>query len=575
LTKNLIEDTPCAPCASAASPSLNGSLWPCGWRRVISYSSVVKLNVYQRVAALALLLTMDASLIRHVSERGYGGATHHFLLSFALTFTVYFLGLGYLKFRNEFRRISGLFTRQPISPGLLFGHLCAVITFIAISRLSPEFCPPGFQGHILGGIWCGVAVLTFATAGFAFVSPKLLLQVLRTPGRTLWVYASIAAALSNPYLLPVNLIRGWAWTPSSVTTNLTLDTVRALLLPFVSNVVADPATMTVGTQRFTVIIADRCSGIEGMGLMLVFTAAWLLFLRREFRFPQALVLFPASLPLIWILNAVRIAALILIGHAGAPAVALGGFHSQAGWIAFNAAALGLSVGARRLRWLRAKLPERPLPEDSAGNPTAAYLMPFLMILAAAMLSRAASGSFEWLYPLRFFCAAGALWLFRSKYAGLNWSFGWSSLVCGGLVFGMWLGLDRILGIHPDNVAASALQSLSAPARISWLAFRTLGAVITVPIAEELAFRGFLIRRLISFDFDSLDARHFTWLSFLISSVAFGLLHGDRWLAGTIAGLLYAAVFLRRGRIGDAVVAHVTTNALLAGYVLLSGNLSLW
>jgi membrane protease YdiL (CAAX protease family) len=47
------------------------------------------------------------------------------------------------------------------------------------------------------------------------------------------------------------------------------------------------------------------------------------------------------------------------------------------------------------------------------------------------------------------------------------------------------------------------------------------------------------------------------------------------LAGTIAGLLYAAVFLRRGRIGDAVVAHATTNALLAGYVLLWGKWSLW
>jgi exosortase E/protease (VPEID-CTERM system) len=491
-----------------------------------------------------------------------------FLAPFVLTFTPYFLGLGHVKFRNEFQRIAGQITQHPIAPRLLFGHLCAVITFIALSRLSPEFCPPGFQGYILGGIWRGVAVLAFATAGFAFVPPKLFLQLLRSPGRTVWIYASIAAALANPFLPLVHLIRGWAWAPSKVATALTFDTVRALLLPFISNVVADPATTIIGTQRFAVRIASGCSGIEGMGLMLVFAAAWLLFLRREFRFPQALLLFPASLLLIWILNAVRIAALILIGHAGAPAVAVGGFHSQAGWIAFNAAALGVSVGARRLHWLRASLPERPRPEDSAGNPTAAYLMPFLMILAAAMVSRAASGSFEWLYPLRFFCAAGALWLLRSKYAELNWNFGWSSIVCGSLVFGIWLGLDRILGIHPDNAAASALQSLSAPARISWLAFRTLAAVITVPIAEELAFRGFLIRRLVSFDFESLDAQHFTWLSVLISSVAFGLLHGDRWLAGTIAGLLYAAVFLRRGRIGDAVVAHATTNALLAGYALL-------
>ena len=42
------------------------------------------------------------------------------------------------------------------------------------------------------------------------------------------------------------------------------------------------------------------------------------------------------------------------------------------------------------------------------NPTAAYLIPLLMILGAGMISGALSGKFEWLYPLRFFAAAGGL-----------------------------------------------------------------------------------------------------------------------------------------------------------------------
>jgi CAAX prenyl protease-like protein len=65
------------------------------------------------------------------------------------------------------------------------------------------------------------------------------------------------------------------------------------------------------------------------------------------------------------------------------------------------------------------------------------------------------------------------------------------------------------------------------------------------------------------------------VSVLISSVAFGLMHGDRWLAGTLAGLIYAIAFLRRGRIGDAVVAHTTTNALLAAWVLVGGRWYFW
>jgi len=35
------------------------------------------------------------------------------------------------------------------------------------------------------------------------------------------------------------------------------------------------------------------------------------------------------------------------------------------------------------------------------------------------------------------------------------------------------------------------------------------------------------------------------------------------------------VMLRRGRIGDAVVAHATTNALIAATVLIAGKWGLW
>jgi len=99
--------------------------------------------------------------------------------------------------------------------------------------------------------------------------------------------------------------------------------------------------------------------------------------------------------------------------------------------------------------------------------------------------------------------------------------------------------------------------------------------VTVPIAEELAFRGFLLRRLISSDFDALPPRSFTWLGLAISSIAFGLLHGNLWLAGILAGLAYAWALLRKGSIGSAAAAHATTNALLAAYVLLFHQWHLW
>jgi len=267
--------------------------------------------------------------------------------------------------------------------------------------------------------------------------------------------------------------------------------------------------------------------------------------------------------------------LILIGNAGAPAIALGGFHSQAGWMAFNVVALGFSVGVQRLPWITTRQPSRASAAAAGGNPAAPYLVPFLAILAAAMISRAVTGGFEWLYPLRFFAAAAALWFFRRKYTGLDWTFGWIGPAAGVIVFGIWLSLDLVAGVRTESPIASGIASLPPASRFAWLACRILAAVVTVPIAEELAFRGFLIRRLMAADFESLSVRTFSYVSLLVSSVVFGLLHGDRWLAGTVAGLLYAGVFLRRGKIGDAVIAHATTNALLAALVLFSGKWYLW
>ncbi|MDQ2946311.1 MAG: archaeosortase/exosortase family protein [Acidobacteriota bacterium] len=184
---------------------------------------------------------------------------------------------------------------------------------------------------------------------------------------------------------------------------------KLLLTCFVSDMVIQPAAMRIGTHRFTAVISPQCSGLEGVGLLVIFGALWLWLFRKEIRFPQSLLLLPAGVVL-YVLNAVRITLLILIGHAGAREVAAGGFHSQAGWIAFSCVAFGLSVAARRLPWFWLRSPEEPAlqrPIDQDG--TAAYLVPFLAILAAGMLSRAASGHFEWFYSIRLFMALGALY----------------------------------------------------------------------------------------------------------------------------------------------------------------------
>jgi exosortase E/protease (VPEID-CTERM system) len=449
----------------------------------------------------------------------------------------------------------------------LLGHAASLMLFGGLSFLLFRKDPPHFRPDLLAGSFLAAGVLATMSAACAFLPLKLWFGLLRETRR-----AAIYAALGALGACLFGAASHSLWRP---TARLTFGLVEALLRPFIAGMAANPVSLTIGSQTFSVIISPQCSGVEGVGLMLIFATAWLWLFRHEYRFPQALLLVPAGVILIWILNAIRIAALILIGNAGAADIAAGGFHSQAGWIAFNIAALCFCLTLRRIPCLTEPEADTVTVKRSTENATAGYVIPLLAILGAGMISSAAAAGFEWLYPLRLFAAAVALWWFRDAYKRLDWHFGIFALATGATTLAIWLGLDSLTGKHLDTGMASGLGALPASGRIAWLVFRTLAAVITVPIAEELAFRGFLIRRLISADFDSLDPRHYTYAAVVISSVAFGLMHGERWLAGTVAGILYAIAFLRRGRIGDAIVAHATTNAALAAWVLWRGDWGLW
>jgi exosortase E/protease (VPEID-CTERM system) len=542
-----------------------------------SISSLYSHALIRRIALLAVLFAVellaisiwldDASLGRSSGLAGMIGQWGAWALKFIVLFAVLFVVFGYRQAGGAVSRISARLGGTSIARGRLAGHFCAMAAFGLLSARLYGGHPTGSTSNLIAGAWLAAGSIALALAAFAFVPPGLWWEAARATGHT-WMYASgagIAACLLG------NASR-MLWGPAG---HLTFLLAKAFLGIFVSGIVADPATDTIGFRAFDVQIAAPCSGLEGIGLMIVFGGVWLWLFRREFRFPQALLLIPAGVAVIFAMNVLRIAALVLIGAAGAQGVALGGFHSQAGWMAFIAVAVGFALTAQRLPWVTVAVRTAAAADRSAENPTAGYLVPFLAILAAAMISRASAAGFEWLYPLRFLAAAAALWFYRRKYAALDWKFGWMAPAIGTLVFVMWIGLDSIRGGAVENGIASGLAALPAPARFAWLGVRALAAVTTVPIAEELAFRGFLIRRLMAADFESVDSRKSAWLPVLISSAAFGALHGDRWLAGTAAGALYAAALRWRGRIGDAVAAHAATNTLLAAWVLIGGRWNLW
>jgi len=554
--------------AVALSTPEKASRLPAGFQRF---------GIFFRLLALAILFAGELLVISVVADgaalANRGGllrvlaAWGPWILRCIVGFAALFVTFGYLKSKTTFDQISEELAACPVGKGFLAAHFASMVLAGVLTLALYKTSVSGLQADLIAGSWLAVGTAAIAFAALAAIPLTAWIQMVRGTGY-LWLYTSTAVVAA---CAAGNASRS-LWRPMG---RLTFSMVEGLLRLVASGVVADPVKMIIGTGNFRVEIADQCSGFEGAGLMLAFGVVWLGLFRKECRFPQALLLIPAGVILIYLLNAVRIAALVLIGSAGAREIAVGGFHSQAGWIAFNVVALGFSVAARRMPYFTLNPPHAESSARSTENPTTAYLIPFLMILAAGMVSGAMSGKFEWFYPLRFFAAAGALWVFRNTYSKLDWRVGWLGPAIGAAVFLLWIGLDRLMGTSATSAVPGALAESSPAARITWLSFRVLAATITVPIAEELAFRGFLLRRLVSQDFESVPFTRFTWFALLVSSVLFGALHGSLWFPGILAGLLYAFAVIRRGRIGEAVAAHATTNALLAAYVLAFGQWQLW
>lgn len=480
---------------------------------------------------------------------------------------VIFAAFAMMKFRRLLERVFDEAARVGVPGWCAPVHAGALFAFAFTSRELYGKASSAISSESLVLIWAAGGMIAGIAALWAIAPPAIWIHILKSTG-LLYVQAPLGSAAAC--WLGSSL--GSLWRPAS---KATFYLSSALLRPFIPDLFAIPQDFVLGTPRFSVNISPQCSGLEGMALFLAFGVLWLVLFRKEIRLPQALLLLPIGIVALFVLNAARIAALLWIGDHGAPGVAAGGFHSQAGWLSFNAVALGVCVAAGRIRWFSA-MPEARSRDKSARNPVAPFLAPFLLILVAGMLSRATSAGFEWLYPARAILAIAGLWHFHDRYRGLNWRVGWVGPAAGAFVFALWIaGESGIAATTPATGMPAELIGASPLFRLAWIGIRILTAVAVVPIAEELAFRGFALRRLISEDFEAVPIQSFTWLSFMVSSLLFGLLHDSRWVVGTIAGMIFALAMRRTGSIGEAVAAHAVANALLAAYVLYFGAWQLW
>ncbi len=187
---------------------------------------------------------------------------------------------------------------------------------------------------------------------------------------------------------------------------------------------------------------------------------------------------------------------------------------------------------------------------------------------------------RWLYGLQVVLVGGLLaWAWR-EYGELSPqlrpSGGETALaVLVGLgLFVAWIFLDAPW--MTIGQASATFKGQTAGGQLDWVmvVMRTLGAVLVVPLMEELFWRSFLMRWVDDPQFERVAPASVTGKAMVLSTFGFVLVH-NQWLAAAMAGLAYAWLYKSTGKLWVAIVAHATTNAALAVWVVSTGQWQFW
>ncbi len=188
---------------------------------------------------------------------------------------------------------------------------------------------------------------------------------------------------------------------------------------------------------------------------------------------------------------------------------------------------------------------------------------------------------RWLYGLQVLLVGGLLLAWWRDYGELgrqSWPTAHEALTAvavGAGVFALWIHLDAPwMTLSVD--ATPAFVGRGADGQLQWplIAVRTLGAALLVPLMEELFWRSFLMRWVQNPVFEGVQPAAVGLRAIVIATFLFVLAH-TLWLAAAIAGLAYALLYIRSGKLWLPVIAHAVTNGMLAAWVVMTGNWQFW
>ncbi len=216
-------------------------------------------------------------------------------------------------------------------------------------------------------------------------------------------------------------------------------------------------------------------------------------------------------------------------------------------------------------------------------PAIGYVAPFAVVILFVAITPYLQLPAFWLWPLQVVVGAVVCFLCWPRDLSMRPAFPIASIAIGVAVFVIWIAPDVLAPGYRNGILFSnglmgqPHSSLPLEAQRSWwvLAWRMARATVVVPIAEELFWRGWMMRWLINPNFQRVRLGTYAPLAFWLTALLFASEHGPYWDVGLVTGIIYNAWMVRTRNVGDCILMHAVTNFVLSAYVLKTGNWQYW
>ena len=216
-------------------------------------------------------------------------------------------------------------------------------------------------------------------------------------------------------------------------------------------------------------------------------------------------------------------------------------------------------------------------------PSFAYVAPFVLLLLLVYGAAHTQWNPVWQAPVSALLLGAVVWICWPRDLELRLTDVSGSALLGVAVFLLWIAPETIfsgyrnLPLFHNSIIGHVQSTLSPHAiRSPWVLFwRSLRSVLLIPVIEELFWRAWLMRWLISSDFRSVPLGRYAFAAFWTVALLFGFEHGPYWDVGLAAGIVYNWWMVRTKSLADCIWMHAVTNACLSVYVIATGAWTYW